>query len=357
VTKSVRFIVILLAIITLIINEVLPFNSPFIEQFYSNGLFLAVRTLHDNTLGRLPFPTIYLLFGCLMGLAIRYIYRHRNIRRKPWHKTIIQLISHVITLLCIILTLFYWLWAFNYKRQSFEHKNNLVKSPITEEWLFDELRSVHDSLYSLRTTLNFRYDHQPIESEIRRTMKKHLASLGYSTHGEVRVREIHPKGNLLIWSTAGVYLPFVSEGHIDAGLPELVKPFTLAHEMTHGYGEGSESVCNFIAFLTCIRSHDLSVRYSGWLGYFRYLLSACRRTNPEVYQSFRNNEMSELIEIDLETIYVGLQKYPDLLPKLRYLIYDSYLKSHGVSEGMLSYSHMIRLAKMWDAKFGSYLAR
>tara|TARA_Y100000385_G_C13104258_1_gene646541 strand:- start:2325 stop:3389 length:1065 start_codon:yes stop_codon:yes gene_type:complete len=351
-----KICLILLAVLTLSLNSYLPYESAFVENIYSQGIFQWVRRVHDFSLGRLPWPNIYIL-ALLLFIGLIFYLKHfkRKISRLPFiWKGVKTLVLDSLVFLSFIMILFYWLWAFNYKRISFEKKNNLPKIEITEDWLFDEIQLVHDSLLALRPFTESDYNHSKVESDIRLSLAKTLPSLGYSVNGNARVREVNPKGILLIWSTAGVYLPFVSEGHIDKGLHSLTKPFTLAHEMSHGYGIGQESTCNFTAFLGCINSENKSIQYSGWLGYFRYLLSAGRRTNQVRYKRFYEEQFHNDILIDLDNIYKELQKYPDILPKLRYFLYDSYLKSHGVTEGMISYSRVIHLAASWKEKQGEF---
>ena len=353
---KVRYVLYILALLTIGVNSFIPYGSSFIEDYYSNGIFLWVRRIHDYTLGRLPFPQVYLLFIVMIISFLVYFKRYKERRdRYPFVlKGISILFSDLLTFFSIVIILFYWLWAFNYKRVPFEKKNNLQKTEITEEWLFDELKTIHDSLVTLYNYRSLVYDHKKIEYQIRTSLSDILPKLGYDVSGKARVRQLNPKGLLLVWSTAGVYLPFVSEGHIDNGLPSLTKPFTLAHEMSHGYGIASESTCNFTALMACINSSDPNIRYSGWLGYFRYILSAARRTNSDRYKEFYENEFNQNVIDDLNLIYEQLQKYPDILPKLRYFIYDSYLKSHGVKEGMISYSRVVHLASAWSEKYGKY---
>lgn len=56
---------------------------------------------------------------------------------------------------------------------------------------------------------------------------------------------------------------------------------------------------------------------------------------------------------DLKDIIMYSRRYPDIMPKLRDLVYDQYLKSHGVSEGLLSYGRVVLLALSWQEKYGS----
>ena len=352
---KISFIIPLLAILTILLYNSIPYDSVLVESYYSHGLFQWIRRIHDYTLGRSPIPVLYILFfGLVIGFALYLKNYLRFVRRELFFwKGLKRLIGHAVILVSTSIILFYWLWAFNYKRISIEQKNGLARSEISEEWLFNEFESVHDTLVALFPNKASEYDHFEVEKKIRSSLHNVLPYIGYNVSGKARVREVNPKGLLLVWSTAGVYLPFVSEGHIDDGLHPLTKPFTLAHEMSHGFGIGQESTCNFTALLACIKSSDPDIQYSGWLGYFRYLLGAVRRTNDERYKLFYNEKMNENILSDLNLIYEELQKYPDILPKLRYFLYDSYLKSHGVTEGIVSYSRVIHLASAWKKKNGS----
>ncbi|MCB0582976.1 MAG: DUF3810 family protein, partial [Phaeodactylibacter sp.] len=69
----------------------------------------------------------------------------------------------------------------------------------------------------------------------------------------------------------GLYFPFTGEGHIDAGLHPLQKPYVMAHELAHGYGFGDEGTCNFLGYLACIGSDDPVIAYIGHLNYWRTL--------------------------------------------------------------------------------------
>ena len=197
---------------------------------------------------------------------------------------------------------------------------------------------------------------QDLEDECKNALFPALIACKYLPNNKinVRVRSLKPRGSLLIWSTAGVYLPFVAEGHIDDGLHPIVKPFTMAHEMTHGYGITEESACNFISFLACVNSDDLFFQYSGWMGYFKYLMAACRKTNSDQFQCFLEI-LDPGVRSDIQEIYTHHEKYPNILPALRDRIYNSFLKSHGIKEGMVNYSMMIRLAANWQVSRGSYL--
>ena len=161
---------------------------------------------------------------------------------------------------------------------------------------------------------------------------------------------------LLRISTAGVYLPWVLEAHIDAGLHPLQHAFTLTHEATHAYGFTDEGVCNFWAYVATHDHSNLYIRYAGLLTYWRYLASSYRKVAPEAYRAYRREEVPTGISNDLMAIYRNGQQYPDILPAVRDRAYDTYLKSQGVKEGLQSYSRVVLLVQAWrsNVESGTY---
>jgi hypothetical protein len=156
------------------------------------------------------------------------------------------------------------------------------------------------------------------------------------------VREIHPKGSLITLSAAGIYIPFVGEGHFDAATYSIEHPALIAHEMSHGYGFTNEGVCNFLALLTSLKSENLMIRYSGQLLYLRYLAYDLYQADRELYQKAISQYSNGLVA-DLNAIRLNNQKYQPLFRELSRKVYNQYLKNQGVKEGIKSYNTVIRL--------------
>ena len=93
-----------------------------------------------------------------------------------------------------------------------------------------------------------------LEDKIRSLLIGNLEKFGYPAPAKVRGRRLFPKGLLLRISTAGVYIPFTGEGHIDAGLHHLQLPFVMAHEMSHATASGEKGTVIFWPiWLACSR--------------------------------------------------------------------------------------------------------
>jgi hypothetical protein len=184
-------------------------------------------------------------------------------------------------------------------------------------------------------------DYSPVQIEliIRPSVIRYCALFGYIAPGKVRVKTL-PAGTLLRIKTAGFYLPYTGEAYIDRGLHSIQLPFTQAHEMCHGYGVTDEGACNFIAYLATINQGDSTVRYSGVMGYYRYVAGEYRYRFPKAYQSIRDS-LPAFIQTDLDEINAQMLKYPDIFPKWRDKIYNKYLTTLHVPGGMASYDRIM----------------
>ena len=252
---------------------------------------------------------------------------------------------------------FFFLWGFNYGRIPLVQQLQLQPQPVNLEDLQEELEAVTEKVLAVRRSLDPTMEQaisvqkmpENLETLCRTAVEKTLIDFGYPANGRVRGRTLFTKGILLRFSSSGVYWPFVGEGNIDGGLHPLQQPFTLCHELNHGYGITNEGVCNFLGYVASQNSDNQYVKYSGLINYWRYIAIAYQRFKPEAYADFRKT-LPAGYRADLDEINASLDKYPDLLPRLRYVAYDSYLKSQGISEGMASYSSIIMLVRAWQEK-------
>ncbi len=242
---------------------------------------------------------------------------------------------------------FYFLWGFNYKCQDLSAKLNLIKPQLDTSIIYNEILVVNEKLDSLRSliskdtaALSINYCPQNLEEIIRKSEQDVLKKWAFKTENIIRIRPLFPKGTLLVWSTAGIYNPFSFEGHYDAGLYHVQSTYVIAHEMAHGYGLTNEADCNFVALETCLNTDNTYIKYCGLLTYWRYLMSDLRKNAPySFYKAAYHRPLG--VRSDIKELYKHLDKYPDILPSIRDVIYDSYLKSNGVAEGLNSYNRVV----------------
>jgi len=349
-----RWIWIGLGLITLLIRYITP--PELIEQYYSRGIFLGIRSVFDLGFGWFPLPLFYVFYLILIGWGIRELIRTNWRKFKSWRGIQNSLFS-LTAFIGGIFFFFFFLWGYNYGRIPLVRQVSLKPQPASIEELRKLLTEITPQVLEARNRLSFSQsdtlaaDQLPDKMELkcRQAVVQTLSELGYPTSGRVRGRVLFTKGILLRFGSSGVYWPFVGEGNIDGGLHTLQQPFTLCHELAHGYGIANEGVCNFLAYVATQHSADPYIRYSGLLCYWRYVAIAFQRGAYEEYQALRNDLPKGFIA-DLDAINHTLDLYPDFFPKLRYAAYDSYLKSQGIAEGMKSYSSIIMLVEAWKKK-------
>ncbi len=343
----------LLTALMLLIGWLSPSAMNFL---YGELIYPSVR-LTLNTLSWLfPIP-LFKVFIILVLTAIgRGVFFRLKKRRGNVGNRWLNVLWYMLRTGIIIACGFYWIWGFNYLMPSPVEQLGLSTKPVPAERVNEMLYAYTDSVNKLRAEL---YDEGFENSEnffeltvdydrLAEYLNRVLAVHGFKQYSSYPLRHWRPKGVLLRNSTAGMYFPFTGEATIDPGLHPLQLPFTSSHEMGHSAGFTDEGFCNLLAYLATTRSEDPFIRYSGFLTFWRYLARAARSFDREFYSEFIEENLSELVVGDLQSIYENRAKYPDWFPGLQRRVYDSYLRAHGVTEGVASYNQMIILAESYE---------
>ena len=346
-----RWIWIGLGVLIILLRILLSFFPRVVETIYSRGIFLGIRTINDFTLSYSPIPLLYVfLFLFLTWLGFK-AFSNKKIETTKKLKAINFLFS-TFSFVGGMIFFFIFLWGFNYGRIPIEKQLDIYPKTLSDDELTKEFNRASTILFQKFNAFeewrnNNSYDITGLEKEIREDVKRTLKRFGYPTPGRVRARLLWPKGILMRISTAGVYLPWVNECHIDAGLHPIQMPNVMAHEMAHGYGITDEGSCNFIALQACIDAENVWFQYSAALSYSKTVAGNYRINFPEAYAQFKEN-MPKSIWQDIQDINKNLDKYPDIFPVVRDFFYNNYLKSQGISEGLKNYSRVILLEAAYE---------
>ncbi len=331
---------IIVAFIILLLNRFIP---AFIwEHWYYRGIFPLFRQVYDFLLGWSPIPMVYIVLSILLVRTARWFGNSK--------KGLTYQLSSALGGIAALVVIFYVFWGFNYQQISLQDKLGFDLSTVSQEEMEKEFLRATAVLKDEATGLSAiltrdeSIAHLKIsDSDLRPDVENALATLHLPNKGRVRVRQLWPNGFLLRWNTAGIYIPQTGEGHIDKGLLSIQKPFTLAHEMAHGYGVTDEGACNFIAWLACSESRDQWVRFGGAFTYWRYAAAAM----PYDSVSQVINTFPPVITRALALVRQNDLKYPDILPKVRDAIYSSYLRRHGVKGGLHSYNYVVLMVQQY----------
>jgi hypothetical protein len=341
----------ILGLAALLLRFVADTTPQYVEQFYSRGVFLGVRWLFDWTLTWLPFPLLLVFYG----VALFYVYKFVKslfTKQIPFRKRLAVSGRNLLNFVGFLIFSFLMLWGYNYARPNFSKQLGINIEQPDAVALRQELEIAAQEAIAARkiienaplSTERFPSD---FEDKMRADVSNFLEKNNFKAGGRLRGRQISPDGLLFRFGISGIYMPFTGESSIDAALHPLEKPFTMAHELAHGYGWTEEATANFVAYLACIHSSDNFTRYSGLISYYRYVASNYKRANPTEYAAFRA-QLPEGFRNDLEAINQRLTQYPTWFSTDK--LNDIFLKSQGVTEGVASYSRIVVLVYSWRKK-------
>lgn len=351
-----KIIWIILGVVSILLKVFLP--PAWVEHYYSRGFFKLVRWVIDGVFGWLPFPLLYLFVPVLLFWIFRKAYGLWK-WDAGWKTKLVSALSTILAFLMGGIFLFFILWGYNYSRVPLEQSLGIETKALGKEELWQELQEETKEIIRLRrmipgvTDSAISGDFLPadLEDHLRTNLIGVLQREDFPIAGTVRGHLIYPKGIFLRFSSSGLYFPFTGQGQVDAGLHPLQWPYVITHEMAHGYGFGDEGTCNFIAYWACSKSADPVVAYMGRLAYWRTVAANNIGYDREKYFTFRETLPAGIVS-DLDAINETLLKYPDIMPKLRYYAYDSYLKAQGIDEGIKNYNRVIMLVNGWKEKQG-----
>jgi Protein of unknown function (DUF3810) len=140
---------------------------------------------------------------------------------------------------------------------------------------------------------------------------------------------------MLATGTSGFVNPLTLNVALASDLLWFERPFDLAHEWSHDAAYAREDEANYLAILTCLRSPDPAVRYSGWFEFFLYLPQkrhyAHREFVPLVWQDFAAMRKRNARHINV------------MLAHWSWRTYNAYLRSNRISSGIANYDEVTRL--------------
>lgn len=211
------------------------------------------------------------------------------------------------------------------------------------EYTLDQMIFIrHQMKIGDSSTVSIAYENAARDTILVHSAPQVLEEFGLKQYSDAPIKSFWPKGILHRLNTSGFYNPFTGECYKERDLHPIQIPFIKAHEWCHAQGVTDEGDANFLAYWICVSSGDLLYAYSGYLEYWRYLSAEIRKLDPDAYNISREN-LPFGIKSDLLEIRENLLKYPEFMPDMRDIVYDSYLKSHGITEGMASYNRLVNM--------------
>jgi hypothetical protein len=312
---------------------VLPIPAEAVERWYSRGAYASFQPIVTRLSNLVPIALFDLAVAILLAAAV--VVFVSRVRRNGLWAALVRSIASAAVVAAVLYLLFLIMWGLNYRRVPLEKQLDYDASRVTREAalkLGTEAAVRVNAGYAPAHAVNV--DQQSLAETFDRTVR--LLGVTHTTVTGL------PKRSLLSWyfvraAIDGMTDPYFLEIIVNPEVLPFERPFVLAHEWAHLAGYADESEANFVAWLTCVRGDPLA-RYSGWLAGYGHATRALTREDRRQLPALDAGPLA-----DLEAERVRYRRASPAVTSTARNVYDTYLKSNRVREGIASYEAAVRL--------------
>ena len=267
-------------------------------------------------------------------------------------------IACIFCVACMVFNLFVWNFAPGYNALPLDQKLGIERAPVkaeelshTADILLEELMVLEKDILFMKTgSSRMPYSYVQMNGHLMDAYDKASAKYDFIDDFHSRVKPVMLSEPMSYTHITGVYTFFTGEANINVNFPDYTIPFTAAHELAHQRGIAREDEANFVAFLVCMESDDVYIRYSGALNMYEYVVSALYSANYELY---KENYLKQPKAIIAERIACSefFDKYREnTVADISEATNNAYLQSQGASQGTKSYGMVVDLAVAYYRK-------
>ena len=340
-----KYILPLFLLFQIIFLKVVSFFPEVVERLYSNGLYVLISKISRTTLGRIPFSIGDLIYINVIAYLLICIWKTRKLWRTNWKDQVLKTLS----IFSVVYFLFHFLWAMNYYRVPLFEKMN-----IQREYTETDLVAFTKKLIAKTNEVQFQitgnkntkvvvpYSQDSI-FEMSQNGYDHLAKEYSFFEYEIPSQKKSLLSLPLTYMGFGGYLnPFTNEAQVNDKLPMYGFPNVICHEMAHQIGYGSESECNFIGFLACIKNDDLYFQYSAYSNALRYCMNNIAMKNEAQFEQLKKQIHTGILA-NYDESDAFWKQYDTFIDKGFHAFYDQFLKMNQQKDGLESYSKYVDL--------------
>ncbi len=325
-------------------------NSNFADTF-NRTISPVGRMIFAKLTGWIPFSfaeMLLLLVPVILVTVIVVGARHFcETARKMW-----IYVACIFSVVCMVFNLFVWNFAPGYNAISLDQKLGLERKPVsaeelaaTADILLEEVKKVEGDILFMETGASrMPYSYADMNDHLMAAYDKASAKYDFIDDFHSRVKPVMLSEPMSYTHITGIYTFFTGEANINVNFPDYTVPFTAAHELAHQRGIAREDEANFVAFLVCMESDDVYIRYSGALNMYEYVVSALYSANYELYKESYKKQPKTIIE---ERIAFSefFEKYREnTVADISEATNNAYLQSQGSTQGTRSYGMVVDLA-------------
>lgn len=268
-----------------------------------------------------------------------------------WRNTLIY-IGIILSVACVILDLFVWVFAAGYHGKTIDRKLGLERTAVSAEALYDTAEILISEVCAVSDEITFMpsgasvmpYSYAEMNDKLMLAYDRVCEKYDFLDDFHSAVKPVMFSEPMSYTHITGVYTFFTGEANINTNFPDYTIPYTAAHELAHQRGIAREDEANFVAFLVCMESDDPYIRYSGALNTCEFVMSALAYADYDGYVELWRT-MPSSVHAEQVAYNAFFEKYRDnVVATVSNATNDAYLKGQGASEGTRSYSMVVDLA-------------
>ncbi|TXE10093.1 DUF3810 domain-containing protein [Seonamhaeicola algicola] len=320
-------------------------NPVFIENFYSNGLYIYIAKVFRFVLGWLPFSFGDLVYGLGILYALRWCYKNRKRIINDTKNWVID----VAAACALLYFAFHMFWGLNYYRLPL-HVNLHLNADYTTEQLVSVTKKLIKKSNALQLEIT-KSDTVKVEMPYSKHAIFKMTPNGYNNLKAVFPHlEYYPKSikkslfsyPLTYMGFSGYLNPLTNEAQVDGLIPTIKFPTTSAHEMAHQLGYAAENEANFIGCLASIYNDDVYFKYCGYAFGLRYCLNEIYKRDEALFNDIIKTINKGILK-HYEEVRLFWEAHENPVEPFFKYFYSGYLKANNQSKGMQSYSYVVAL--------------
>ena len=329
--------------------------SPAFAEFFNRSISGALRVFLAFLTNILPFSLaefLILMIPVFLFFIIRYAIKHKS---KTWRSVLAYSVS-LLSAVSLIFSLFVWVYGMGYHTPELDERLSLENEAVSAKELADTANKLIAEMESYLLFVNFGedgasrmpYSLNEMNDKLNKAYKTFAKEHDFIQSHKSRVKPVLLSVPMSYAHFTGFYTFFTGEANLNVDFPDYTLPFTAAHELAHGRGIARENEANFIAFLICMSSDDVYIRYCGLLNMYEYVAAALYGADTGEGKPLYSTVASQLDERavgELRAYSAFFEKYRDSrISEVSGALNDTFLKANGTEEGERSYGLVVNLA-------------
>lgn len=334
-----------------IIVHIASKNSVAFSDFYNRYVGSVLRAILAYITNIFPFSIAETIIICLPVLMILLILGGIRATKKG-NVASSRYISGLFACVTLFYTLFFGGFAVGYSGSTLESKLGLDRREVTAAELLQTAAILLEQTNKLANEVDFKYasssvmpyDYSEMNKKLNEAYKKVCEKYTFIAPMYSNVKTVMLSEPMTYTHISGVYTYYTGEANINVNFPDYTLPYTAAHELSHQRGIAREDEANFMAFLVCLESDDVYIRYSGYMNLFEYVVNALYSANKNMYYTLMNNADNR-IRYEMIAYNELFDKYKEsVASEVSGAVNDNYLKAQGQTDGTKSYGRVVDLA-------------